>query len=111
MEDARNQSDTPLGKVVQQGRELVIVTRTLPAKSHGDAHRSLLVSRMCGGKGPSSTRRGPKFPQQQVPRGADRGAQAEPRSMFAHDRAKVQDRKSTRLNSSHEWISRMPSSA
>ena len=25
--------------------------------------------------------------------------------------AKAQDRKSTRLNSSHEWISRMPSSA
>ena len=27
------------------------------------------------------------------------------------DFAKVKDRKSTRLNSSHEWISRMPSSA
>ena len=27
------------------------------------------------------------------------------------DRVEVEDRKSTRLNSSHEWISRMPSSA
>ena len=30
---------------------------------------------------------------------------------FALHKADVLDRKSTRLNSSHEWISRMPSSA
>ena len=31
--------------------------------------------------------------------------------IFAKERPGVEDRKSTRLNSSHEWISRMPSSA
>ena len=30
---------------------------------------------------------------------------------FRNVMTKIEDRKSTRLNSSHEWISRMPSSA
>ena len=30
---------------------------------------------------------------------------------YSYNSAQLEDRKSTRLNSSHEWISRMPSSA
>ena len=33
------------------------------------------------------------------------------KSWIRHNRDFMEDRKSTRLNSSHEWISRMPSSA
>ena len=50
--------------------------------------------------------------------GADNRITADPAEILAADRVILpgvgafgEDRKSTRLNSSHEWISRMPSSA
>ena len=52
----------------------------------------------------------PRAVKQAAARGYDL-SKLRARRVLAQDFDRFQDRKSTRLNSSHEWISRMPSSA